>query len=457
LFAARPTNRLWLKSLSTTLGRAAQSQETAQTDGDVLGSNSKPSKNPFGSFSSHATLGYFGAFVALGMATAILGPTLPALAEQTKRQLSQLGLLFTALSLGYLIGSFQAGRLYDRVPGHPLMAACLIIMAVALATVPLLPSVWYLALCVLILGMAAGTLDVGGNTLLTWLHGRNVGPSMNGLHFAFGLGALLSPIILAQVAQMSSGIAWAYWTLALLLLPVVAWLMRLPSPSTRGESVAEPEAAGSPDQQSAGTGRNILIALIALLLLLCAGAEAAYGGWVFSYAVVQGLSNEVTAAYLTATFWGALTLGRLLGIPIATRVRPRWILLGDLLGCLASVGILLLWPSSPAALWLGTAGLGLCMASVFPTAITLGERRVGITGQTTSWFLVGASLGAMTLPWLIGRLFEPVGPGSTMVVIAVALILAMCVYGGLSVYSGHRLSIPRTWQHHWDQKSRPNS
>jgi fucose permease len=159
------------------------------------------------------------------------------------------------------------------------------------------------------------------------------------------------------------------------------------------------------------------------------------------------LSNEVAAAYLTANFWGALTLGRLLGIPIASRIRPRWILLGDLFGCLASVGILLLWSSSPTALWLGTAGLGLFMASVFPTAITLGERRVGITGQTTSWFLVGASLGAMTLPWLIGRLFESVGPGSTIVVIAVALTLAMCVHVGLIVYSSHRQSLPATWQH----------
>ncbi len=388
------------------------------------------------------TVGYYAAFFALGLATAALGPTLPSLAEHTQTDLSEISILFIALSLGYLIGSFQSGRLYDRVAGHPLMAAGLIIMALMLAWVPLIPMLWLLAAVLLILGMAEGAVDVGGNTLLVWVHGHGVGPLMNGLHFFFGLGAFLSPVIIAQAVLVSGDIVWAYWTLALLLLPTAAWLLRLSSPRGQATSLDE-----SVDRRSAAPPRcepreRLLIALIALLLFLYVGAEASFGGWIFTYALALDVSSEMIAAYLTSAFWGALTVGRLLAIPIATRVRPRWVLFGDLTGCLASAGILLLWPNSSTATWVGTIGLGFFMASIFPTALTLAERHMTITGRTTGWFLVGASMGAMILPWLIGQLFESIGPQSTMVVIAVDLIMAMGVFATLMLVSTRNQQAP---------------
>jgi FHS family Na+ dependent glucose MFS transporter 1 len=163
-------------------------------------------------------------------------------------------------------------------------------------------------------------------------------------------------------------------------------------------------------------------------LLLYVGAEAGFGGWIYTYALALDLGTPTTSAYLTSAFWGAFTLGRLLSIPVAARFRPRSILLGDLVGCLASVGLLLLWPNSLAATWLGTVGLGLSMASIFPTAISLAERHMTITGQRTGWFLIGASIGAMSLPWLIGQLFEAIGPQMVMVAIMGDLALALGVY-----------------------------
>jgi len=124
-------------------------------------------------------------------------------------------------------------------------------------------------------------------------------------------------------------------------------------------------------------------------------------------------------------------LGRLLSIPLAARFRPRTILLTDLLGCLASVGILLLWPGSGTATWLGTLAMGLAMASIFPTCITLAGRRIPITGRVTGWFLVSSSLGGMSLPWLIGQLFEPIGPWITMGIILIDLVAALIVYAAL--------------------------
>lgn len=379
------------------------------------------------------TMGYYAAFVALGLSAASLGPTLPGLAEHTQTRLHEISFLFTARSLGYLLGSFLGGRSYDRVSGHPVMATALIVMAVMITLAPLMSLLWLLTAVLLILGVAEGTLDVGGNTLLVWTHRDKVGPFMNGLHFCFGAGAFLSPILIAQAVLMSGDITWAYWVLALLMLPTAVLLLRLSSPTDLTASKDEPVEQAN--HRSSGAHEHLLVALIALFFVFHVGAESSFGGWVYTYAVKLELTSETVAAYLTSAFWGSLTLGRLLAIPIAARLGPRSILLGDLVGCLASVGVVLLWPDSLTALWLGTLGMGLSMASLFPGSLSLAERYTTITGQVTSWFVIGASVGVMSLPWLIGQLFESVGPQVTMWAIMVDLIVAAGVFAVLVFYS----------------------
>lgn len=386
------------------------------------------------------TAGYFALFVNLGLVTSALGPTLPALAGQVGVDLDQASILFTAHALGYLLGALLGGRLYDRMGGHPVQAAGLVLMALSIGLVPLIPSLWLLAAAWLLVGLAGGALDVGGNTLMVWVHGRGVGPYMNGLHFFFGVGSALGPLVVALMLALGASAARAYWPLALLLLPVAAWLVRLASPAAPDDADPVPAGAVSGPAGMAGAAMapsgfavppGAIVALIAVLLLLYVGAEAAFGGWIYSYAVALELGSAEGAAYLASAFWGALTAGRLLAIPVAARFRPRSILLVDLLGCLLSVAIILLWSGSAVALWLGTLGLGAFMASIFPTAITLAERRLRITGRITGWFLAGSSVGAMSLPWIIGQLFTTVGPTATMSVILFDLAAALGVFAVL--------------------------
>jgi fucose permease len=375
-----------------------------------------------------STIGYFAVFVVLGMETSILGPTLPGLAQQTAAQLAAISYLFTGHALGYMGGSFFGGRLYDRVPGHLVVVAMLALMATVLVLVPWIPVLWLLIPAWILLGVSGGALDVGGNTLMIWVHGRQVGPFMNALHFFFGLGSFLIPIIVAQAMALSGSFPWAYRVLALLVIPVALWMARVPSPASpnAANSQADSERQAEAETQPGVDVRRTVI-LICLLLGLYVGAEAAFGGWIYTYAVALDLSDVTTAAYLTSAFWGALTVGRLLAIPLATRFRPRSILFADLTGCLLSVGILLAGSGSVTATWLGAMGLGLSMASIFPTAMSLAEHRIPITGQVTGWFLVSASIGGMLLPWLIGQLFEPIGPQLTMLAILLDLVAAMLV------------------------------
>jgi hypothetical protein len=51
-----------------------------------------------------------------------------------------------------------------------------------------------------------------------------------------------------------------------------------------------------------------------------------------------------------------------------------------------------------------------------------------ISSQVSSTFLIGGSLGTMTLPWVVGQLFVPVGPLSVMYVTAAAILAAWLLF-----------------------------
>lgn len=363
------------------------------------------------------TAAYYLSIFILGLFSAVGGPALPSLAENTSSTLDQISMFFVLGSLGYLLGSYLGGQAYDRFPGHRLMAFTLLVIAICGIFVPITRQLWLLLLVQFALGLAQATNDVGCNTLLLWVHGIGAGPFINGLHFSFGLGAFMAPLVLAGILSLTSGIQWVFWTFALLSLPVVFWLWTLPEPPAQSD-----------------TGENgrvptpfIPVVLLALAFLLYVGAEVGFGNWLYTYALTLGLGTAITSAYLTSAFWGTFTLGRLLGVWVSTRARAAMILFVDLLGCLASLSVILLWQDSVPALWAGSIGLGLFMASVFPTTLMLAGERMRVTGAMTGWFLVGGGAGGVILPWVIGQAFAGFGAVTMPVLVLVTVAVNLLV------------------------------
>lgn len=359
------------------------------------------------------TAAYYLAFIHLGLTVAADGPTLLKLAEHTSSTLDQISLLFFFSSLGYLLGSLMGGRIYDRVPGHRFMASALVFLGLIIALVPVASSRWVLFAIVLILGWTKGAVDVGCNTLLLWVHNESVGPFMNGLHAFFGVGSFIAPLIVAWVMLVTKDIHWVYWLFAIVAFPIAIWIWNLPSPPARTVP-AQHENASFP---------IFPVLVMVLCFVLYVGGEAGYGAWIYTYAFTLNFGTEVTAAYLTSAFWGSFTLGRLLGIWVSTLARPVTILMIDFVGCVISLGVILLFKDSAEILWLGTILFGIAQASIFPTFLTLAEERMHITGTITGLFLVGAGLGGMVLPWLIGQAFVKISATAMMTLIFVNIVI----------------------------------
>jgi FHS family Na+ dependent glucose MFS transporter 1 len=365
------------------------------------------------------TILYYCGFIALGATYAALGPSLENLAKNTGADLDAISFLFTARSLGYLLAAAFGSRLIDRLPAHRLIGSSFLLTAGLLFFFPQLPALWALALFMLVMGISLAALDIGGNALLVWVHGEKVGPYMNGLHFFSGLGMFIFPIIIGQALARTASITPAYWLLAAVFVPLAIWMFSLPSPRPAPIADAEETAPGI---------HPLMIVFMAAFFFLYVGAESSFGGLVFTYARTLSLSSEVGAAYLTSGYWGALMVGRLLSIPLAARVRPRYILFANLIGALLSLTLLVLFPGSLTMLWVGSIGLGFFFSSTFPTILLWADRNIALTGQLTGRFFMGASLGAMTIPWLIGLFIENIGARAMMFTLLGDIGLGLIVF-----------------------------
>ena len=372
------------------------------------------------------TFGYYSLFICLGLSSAITGPTLPALAAQTHTSLGGMGLVFLAGAVGYTLGTFVSGRVFDRLHGHPVMGIAELFVAAMIFLVPLTPWFWVLLVIVVCQGFACGFINTGANTLLVWTHGDKVGPFMNALHFFFGLGAFLSPFLVAQVIGIHDGYRLAYWILSAFTLLVGLRMLTLKG---------SPQPTHARDGETARPARGpvpypVVISAM-LFLFFYVGAEITFGGWVYTYATTLKLASAAGAAYLTSAFWLAFTAGRLISIPAATRFTPKQVILAALFSCLSVLALGILFWGSSLALWMMAIGLGFCMAPVWPTGFTLAGQSVNLTGKVAGIILLGDSLGGMMLPALVGKVIEGSGPRSMVYLVFGSLVLNLLAFTGM--------------------------
>ncbi len=366
------------------------------------------------------TILYSLAFIALGLGSGSLGPTLPALAAQTRVGMREISSLFIARSLGTMIGSYLIGRFYDRVKGHPLLALSLVAAAVAMALIPSATLLQALLLLSAFLGAAGASINVGGNALIVLVHGERVRPFMSTMHFAFGLGGLLAPMLVAQLTHRPDSLQITYWSLALMIIPVALITLLLPSPALNARKHSD-AAAALP---------MLMIVLFAFFFFLEVGAEASVMGWYFSYAAERGMSGK-TAAYLNSGFWAAFTVGRLATIWLTVRFNTVTLVVTHLCATMLIAFSLLIFPSSQLVLWFGAIGLGLAVAPVFPNTFGFAQRATGLSGKVMGFFLVGSSAGGMFWPWLIGQFFKSHGPQVMVWVVLLCLLGALATLAAL--------------------------
>ncbi len=401
------------------------------------------------------TVLYYLSFIVLGLAGASLGPTLPFLAEISSSTIGAISSLLAARSLGYLLGAILGAGLYDRMPGHRLIAALLVGMSIVLGLAPILNDLRILFVAMLLIGAFESTIDSGANMMLVWLFRERVGPYMNGLHFAFGVGAFLVPLLVAVTSYALGSPAWAYWLLSISAISLAIPFCAVPSPvaepfhnscamaGAQPSAVAASPAEASPLEESQSLDGNRgkpvrdfgappthwhLVIAIGAFYFFYSGVEISFGNWIYTFATKTGLADELGANYLTSAFWGAFTLGRLVTIPLAAKLHPRRLLWLCLMSAVVAMLPMLIAPQSAMPIWSGSILLGLTIAAIFPATLSFAERYMVIRGGVMRVFYVGVSMGSTITPWLIGQLFESVSPYCMLIAVGCSLLLSIVAF-----------------------------
>lgn len=367
---------------------------------------------------------YLAVFVE-GLMLAVPGPTLDALSDRAGSTIGEIGIIFTANGLGFVIGALIAGRWYEKFAGNMVIAGSVLAMAGGAVFVPNAGSLGILLVLFVVIGVAIGMIDVGANTLLVWEFGERVPPYMNALHLAWGVGAFAAPLIVALLSEMSGDVSSAYPLFAAAMVPVALWLATTPVTDI-------PAAAGSSQGPEVWRRHSKLIILMSFLFFLHVGAELSFGGWVFSYASESGLGAETTARVLNSVFWGGLVVGRLIAIPVSSRLSAKSMIWLDLMGAGLALAVVAFLGDSPLAIWGGVALFGASIGSIFASCINFAGTKMPITSRVTSAFLIGGSLGSMSLPWLTGVLFGRIGPESLPYAVGSMIAVAVILFAGIT-------------------------
>jgi fucose permease len=380
------------------------------------------SGRPAGASRSLAALG-LGGFVVLGLPDGMWGTAWPAMRHTFHQPLGSLGLILVFGTAGNLVTSLSTGRTLRRFGvGRLLVVAGLIAATGALLLS--VASVWAVVLVgALLIGMAAGVLDTGLNTVIA-LSGRL--RLLNMLHGAYGVGSAIGPLVVTAAILITSWRPAYVLLIALELLLAYGWWRTsshwTPEVPGDGEEVA---AAEAPDD---GPTKNVglLVGLGVGAFFFYTGLEVTAGQWAASFfRGPLGLSAG-TAGPAVFAYWGALTAARF-GIAIPRRT-PNPVLLVRLgcIGGLVASGVIW-WSPSTAAVIAGFALLGAVLAPVFPALVTLTPVRIGHARaqHAIGWQIAGANVGAAGISAVTGIILQHVGLrtlGPCLVVIAVALI-----------------------------------
>jgi FHS family Na+ dependent glucose MFS transporter 1 len=378
------------------------------------------------------SIGYFLLFMCAGLDMSVIGPTLPALAQQTGSTVGEMGLAFFLGAGGVSLGTLLGGWTLDRAPGRLVLGGAQLVSGSLLLIVPHVGWYWPLLALFVVKGVAGGVVGTGANTLLQWVHAGKAGPYVNALHFFFGLGAFLSPFLLGLLLSLGHRYSDAYTLLALFDISVgAAVLLRLSSPKL--PQIQLPES-GRP-----GVARSYLTPLVLsamAFLFFYVSAELTFGGWL--YTVTLGLADAARAAYLTSLFWLAFTIGRLISIPVAVRFSPVHVLVAALIGCGGFLGLLVALPGIPEILWLSAAGIGFCMAPMWPSGYNLAVQSLHLTARIGAVIMLGDSIGGMVLPGLTGLFMERAGAGAMTQLVLASLAATAVAFAAIVWFRARR-------------------
>jgi fucose permease len=357
----------------------------------------------------------YSCFIALGLPNGLLGVAWPSIRGTFTIPLDALGALLITTTLGFLLSSFNSGRIAAHLGVGPFLMVSNILTGIGLLGYALSPTWWAMVLCGFLVGVGTGGMDAGVNAYFAINYSTRL---MNWLHASFGLGATLGPLIMTTV--LSLGRSWRYGYAVTVVLQGLLALCYGLTLDRWHHSAPGPEAISSGSSVERASNISTLklpaVWLGMALFFMLAGIEIAAGQWTYTlFTEARSVAPPIAGIWISI-YWGSFTAGRLFFGLAVNRIGVVNLLRLSMLGVIC--GAILIWLNGTASLsFLGLALAGLALAPIFPSLVSITPEGLGLAhaANAIGFQISAANVGVAILPGLAGVLarnlgLETIGP-----------------------------------------------
>ena len=347
-------------------------------------------------------------FISLGLPDSLLGSGWPAMHAAFSVPSSYAGYVSMAISFMTIISALLSPIMIKRFHTKWIVIVSIFLTVMGLIGFSISTSYAMLFVFAVPYGMGAGAIDASVNH---YVANNYSGSVMNFLHCFYGVGAVISPNIMAVAlskASWNEGYRWtAYIQIFILLICIISlplWKKNESDSNKQEEEVARiREALKRP---------GVVLTLIAFFAY-CSG-EATCFLWTSSYfaGVKEGLTDHLIASFGSLIF-GGLMLGRLISGFVSNRLGDRMLIrIGTFVEV---VGILLVMiPVAsfiPAAIGFVIIGTG--MGPVYPAIQHMAPTNFGerYSAAVIGLQMASAYIGSTFMPMIFGNIQEKIGIG----------------------------------------------
>ncbi|TFY77871.1 hypothetical protein EWM64_g6140 [Hericium alpestre] len=343
------------------------------------------------------------------------GPLLPRMQEVYHVGFAIVSLIFVFNCVGFVTGSISNIWLTDRLGfGKTIVLGSVAQMIGYCFQSPAPPfPVFVMGYCINGFGLALQDAQANG---FVASYRDNAAAKMGILHAVYGLGALASPLVATQFAQVPH---WSFHYLVSLGIAFsnavfLASVFRFQTQDACFAEIGLPPAEQGTSEESKYSQifRLKVVHLLAFFILVYVGVEVTIGGWIVTY-IIQVRHGGPSSGYISAGFFGGLTLGRVALLWVNKKVGERLVVFIYILLAIALELVIWLVPSLIGGA-VSVSLVGMLLGPVYPIVMNEASRilpRWLLTG-CIGWIAGFGQTGSAILPFMTGAIASRAGISS---------------------------------------------
>ena len=345
-------------------------------------------------------------FISLGLPDSLLGSGWPKMQAVFSVPSSYAGYVSMTISFMTIISALLSPRMIKNFHTKWITIVSIGLTIAGLLGFSICSQYWMLFIFAVPYGLGAGAIDASVNH---YVANNYSGSVMNFLHCFYGVGAVISPYIMAlalKYARWNEGYSWTSYIQVFILFVCI---ISLPLWKTNGKEEEE-DHSDSVGIKEALKVPAVIFTLIAFYAY-CAG-EATCFLWTPSYfaGTKSGLSAETIASFGSLIF-GGLMLGRLISGFISNKLGDRRLIRIGIFVELLGIIMVFLPVESYMVAAAGFVVIGTGMGPVYPAIQHMAPANFGkkYSAAVIGLQMAAAYVGSTFMPMIFGLLQQKIG------------------------------------------------